>query len=333
MVRLAVIGVGKLGAIHARLAAATKGAELVGVHDVDADRAEELARSHRVRPFASLDDAIDRSDACIVVTPTSTHADIAEQVMRGGNDVFIEKPVTSTVEEADRLVEVARSTGRIVSVGHVERFNPAFLAAADAPPPLFVEAHRLARFSIRATDVAVVFDLMIHDIDLVLALMNGEEPTEIRASGVAVASDEIDIANARLEFASGCTANLTASRISRSPMRKMRLFSRDSYTSLDFGGPTLESFRIARPDTRDADSTPHDLSDLDASHRVEAADVAYARPQLPEINPIGRELELFAASVAERTEAPVTLEEGRRAVVVAEEIVRRIAERNLDASQ
>ncbi len=324
--RLSIIGVGKLGAIHARLAAATPDAELVGVYDIDTDRAAELARSHRVRPFATLEEAIEASDACVVVTPTSTHRVVAEQIMRGGCDVFIEKPVTTSVAEADSLAAVAEQTDRVVAVGHVERFNPAFLGAADSPEPLFIEAHRLARFSPRATDVAVIFDLMIHDIDLVLTMLGGAEPTEIRASGVAVASDEIDIANARLEFASGCTANLTASRISRNPMRKMRLFSRDCYTSLDFGEPSVERFRILRGKGGPTD-TPHDLTDLDASDKVNLADVAYERPTMPTINAIGRELELFVRAAIDRTEPPVTLAEGRRAVAVAEEIVRIIDER------
>ena len=326
-IRLGVIGTGKLGTIHTRLAAGLRDAELVGVYDVDREKAAELARGHRVHPFESPDELFDSVDGCVIVTPTTTHLDIAERALAAGVDCFIEKPVVGSVAEAERLLQAASGTDRIVQVGHVERFNPAFLAAQNRPIPRFIEAHRLARFTPRATDVAVVFDLMIHDIDLVLTMLPGEYPEEIRASGVSILSDEIDIANARLEFPGGCVANLTASRISRSPMRKMRVFGDRSYVSWDFAEPSVEIFSMAGG----AEGEPGEgagvdpevlrsmLGEIDAGVRELA--ISYQRPPVPEINPIGRELELFVESIRTRSAPPVTLEEGVRAVRVAEEIV------------
>ena len=332
-VRLGIVGTGKLGTIHTRLAAGLTDAELVGVYDVDREKASELARAHRVRPFDSLEELIGEVDGCVIVTPTSTHLDVARQALAAGVDCFIEKPVAGSIAEAEELLRIASGTNRIVQVGHVERFNPAFLAAENRPNPLFIEAHRLARFTPRATDVAVVFDLMIHDIDLVLTMLPGEDPVEIRASGVSILSDEIDIANARIEFPGGCVANLTASRISRSPMRKMRVFGDRSYISWDFAEPSVEIFSVASDPAHGGTSIPDVdpevlrsmLGEIDAGTRELA--ISYQRPPIPEINPIGRELELFVESIRTRTPPPVTLEEGVRAVRLAEEIVSQILNR------
>ena len=326
-VRLGIVGTGKLGTIHTRLAAGLADAELIGVFDVDREKGSELARAHRVRPFDSLEGLLGEVDGCVIVTPTSTHLDVARRALAAGVDCFIEKPVAGSVAEAEELLRIASGTNRIVQVGHVERFNPAFLAAGNRPKPLFIEAHRLARFTPRATDVAVVFDLMIHDIDLVLTMLPGEDPVEIRASGVSILSDEIDIANARIEFPGGCVANLTASRISRSPMRKMRVFGDRSYISWDFAEPSVEIFSVSSDGGQGSTSTPDVdpevlrsmLGEIDAGTRNLA--ISYQRPPIPEINPIGRELELFVESIRTRTAPPVTLEEGVRAVKIAEEIV------------
>lgn len=328
--KLGIVGTGKLGTIHTRLAAGLPEVELVGVYDVDHEKASELARAHRVRPFETLDDLLSEVDGCVIVTPTSTHLEVARRALEAGVDCFVEKPVVASVAEAEELAAVASGTDRIVQVGHVERFNPAFLAPENLPRPSFIEAHRLARFTPRATDVAVVFDLMIHDIDLVLTMLGGAIPSEIRASGVAILSEEIDIANARLEFPGGCTANLTASRISRSPMRKMRVFGDRSYVSFDFAEPTVEIFAMAADSGGTSDVDPAALRDMlgeiDAGVRTPA--ITYRRPEIPSINPIGRELELFAAAIRERGVPPVTLEEGIRAVRVAEEITRLIDTRS-----
>ncbi len=323
-IRLGVAGTGKLGAIHAKLAAATEGADLVGVHDIDQTRANEIAETHGVRAFSTLEEMLGEIDGCLIVTPTSTHLDVARRAISAGVDCFVEKPVTASSAEGKELRQIVSGTDRVIQVGHVERFNPAVIALGTIPPPLFIEAHRLARFSPRATDVAVVFDLMIHDIDLVLSMLPGEEVKEIRASGVPVLSNEIDIANARIEFSGGCTVNLTASRISRNPMRKMRLFGPQSYISLDFGEPSAEVFSITAPvegGTAAIDERMKQmLGEIDAG--TQRGSISYQRPTLPEINPIGREIELFVEAIRHRTPPPVTLDDGYRAVEIAEEIVR-----------
>lgn len=330
-VRIGIVGAGKLGAIHARLAAETVGAELVGLYDTDGIRAGEVAATLGCRSFDGYRDLLDAVDAICVVTPTSTHHGIAAEALTAGRHCFIEKPVTTTAAEAESLAALARSKRLVVGVGHVERFNPAYLALPpDHPTPLFIEAHRLARFTPRATDVAVVLDLMIHDIDLVLALNGGAMPTEIRASGVGVISETIDIANARLEFANGCTANLTASRISRNPMRKMRLFGHDAYISLDFAEPSVEVIAIS------------DAVEGEAGHEGELMlgeialgarrrSIRYGKPTLPSINPIGQELRLFVEAIRSGGEPPVTIEDGARAVAVAESIIREIEQKGVTA--
>ena len=323
-IRVGVIGTGKLGAIHVKLAKDTPGAVLTGLYDVNSERSAQIASEHNVRAFESLKDLFDDVDACSIVTPTSTHYEVATQALGRGIHCFIEKPIATRVEEAVEIGRIAEEQKCVLQVGHVERFNPAFLALGTSQPdPLFIEAHRLAQFSPRASDVAVVLDLMIHDIDLVLALNRGEEPTEIRASGVSVVSDEIDIANARLEFANGCTANLTASRISRSSMRKMRLFARDSYIALDFAAPSIEIISISDDDP----STSHDssmmLGEIEQGPKVRS--IRYGKPVTKSVNAIAEELKGFVEAIKRGTPPPVTAAEGTSALRVAEMILGEIA--------
>ncbi|MCB0712914.1 MAG: Gfo/Idh/MocA family oxidoreductase [Ignavibacteriae bacterium] len=323
-IRLGVVGAGKLGAIHVRLAKETPNAEFVGLYDLDAERAAHVAGEYGTKAFNSVAELIDSVDACCIVTPTTTHHQIALQCLEAGVHAFIEKPIAATVEEAEEISRLAEDRGLVLQVGHVERFNPAFLTLGESrPDPLFIEAHRLAQFSPRASDVAVVLDLMIHDIDLVLALNRGEEPTEIRASGVAVVSDEIDIANARLEFANGCTANLTASRISRNPMRKMRLFARDSYISLDFAAPSLEFFSISDQGSEGAQDGSLMLGAIEQGSRVRS--VRYGKPEVKGINAIAEELRLFVETIRMGGLAAVTAREGTSALRVATMILEDIA--------
>ncbi len=323
-VRLGVIGAGKLGAIHVRLAKEAPNARLVGLFDLDPERGKTVAAEHEVRAFDSLEELLASVDACCIVTPTTTHHVIAMKALEAGVHCFIEKPIAATIDEAEEITSFAEEKGRVLQVGHVERFNPAFLTLGDdRPDPLFIEAHRMAQFSPRASDVAVVLDLMIHDIDLVLALNGGEEPTEIRASGVAVVSDEIDIANARLEFANGCTANLTASRISRNPMRKMRLFARDSYISLDFAAPSVEVFSISDQSEGIAEDGSLMLGAIEQGSRVRS--IRYGRPEVERVNAIGEELRLFVEAIRTGSRPPVTAREGTAALRVAEMILEGIA--------
>lgn len=329
-VRLGVAGVGRLGAIHVRLAKGIDNALLVGVFDTDAERAAHVAAEHGAHPFERLDDLIANVDGLCVVTPTTTHHEVASAALRAGVHCFIEKPIASTAAEGEDLKRLAEETGRVLQVGHVERFNPAFMAVRERrPEPMFIEAHRLAQFSPRATDVAVVLDLMIHDIDLTLALNGWSTPMEIRASGVAVASDEIDIANARLEFANGCVANLTASRISRNPMRKMRLFAPDSYISLDFAEPSVEIFSISDDDGTESRTPMLGAIELGSRNR----NIRYERPAVPTLNAIAEELRGFVDAIRSGTEPPVTADEGIAALRVAEAILQQIGDVNVRADR
>lgn len=233
-IRVGVIGVGHLGQHHARLYAGLAGARLVGVMDVDADRAGLIADRHGAQTFARAGDLLDRVDAVSVAVPTSAHYEVVKACLEAGVHVLVEKPITATPAEATGLIDLARAKGRVLQVGHVERFNPIMRALRPhIHKPGFIECHRLSPFGQRGTDVDVVLDLMIHDLDLILSLEPGPVE-EIRAAGVPVLSPNIDIANARIQFAGGCVANLTSSRVSAMRMRKLRVFQRDGYISMDY---------------------------------------------------------------------------------------------------
>ena len=232
--RVGVIGVGHLGQHHARLYAAISGAKLVGVTDADSKRAESVAERYGAHPYADPDHLLPHVDAVSVVVPTSAHHAVVKACLKAGVHVLVEKPVTVTVEEAHDLVEAARAVGRVLQVGHIERFNPAIQAVRPyLNKPGFIECHRLSPYGDRGTDVDVVLDLMIHDLDMILS-MNPGTVEEVRAAGVPVLSNTIDIANARIAFSNGCVANLTASRVSMARMRKLRLFQRDAYITVDY---------------------------------------------------------------------------------------------------
>ena len=234
MLQAGIFGVGHLGQIHLKCISELSDIQAIGCYDPKSDLAEEVALKHAITNFESAADLIQQSEAIIVASPTYSHFEIANLALQNGKHVFIEKPLTQTLEEADRLLDVAERSGVVVQVGHVERFNPAFTSLDGVLlEPMFVEAHRLASFNLRGTDVSVVLDLMIHDIDILLAVVKSEI-SSISASGVSVVSDSPDIANARIEFKNGCVANLTASRMSFKQMRKMRLFQQDAYISIDF---------------------------------------------------------------------------------------------------
>ncbi len=328
MIRVGVIGVGHLGAIHAKLWRGVEGAQLVGLFDADTARAASAAAEHGVPAYGDVDQLLADVDAVSIVTPTSTHADVAARALAAGCHVFIEKPITATYAEAQQLITMADQRSRVLQVGHIERFNPAFEALADHRlEPMFIESHRLAQFKPRATDVAVVLDLMIHDIDLILAL-TASPVTEVRASGVSVVSDTIDIANARIEFANGCVANVTASRISQRPMRKMRLFQRDAYISIDFAEPSVEMFRIG-------DDVAATAAELGASTMLLGAIEQGTRRRLitfeklptPGTNALAEELAQFVAAIATGTAPRVTGRSGAEALRVAEEIMQEIDRR------
>jgi predicted dehydrogenase len=300
-VRLAVVGVGHLGRRHVRLAAATAGAVLVGIHDHHAGRAEESAAEHGVAVLSGPEEVAGRAQAVVLATPTATHASLARYFLERGVDVLVEKPMTAALADAEALVALARSRGRVLAVGHVERHNPAVCAVLGrVAHPLFIEGHRLAAPTERSLDIDVVLDLMIHDLQIVSELV-GRPVREVRAAGMPVLTDRVDIANARIEFEGGCVANLTASRVSTEPMRKLRIFAPPLYCSIDTHARTVAAHRLVREGERTG-VVPEAIP-------VEAGD------------PLGRELADFVAAVAGRRDALVTGEVGRDALALAERVV------------
>src|SRR5687767_2390688 len=246
--RVAVIGVGHLGQHHARLLSSMPGVELAGVVDVKGERAAEIAGKYGTEAFTDASEILGRVDAVSVATPTSTHVEIALPFVNAGVAVLVEKPLAASLEEADRLLAAAAARGSIVATGHTERFNPAVAMAMPlVTAPRFIEIHRLGTFPERSLDIDVIFDLMIHDLDLLLACVRSPIAA-IEAVGVNVLTPRIDIANARLRFESGCIANVTASRISRDRVRKIRFFQPDSYISIDYAAQEVEGWRLVRQD-------------------------------------------------------------------------------------
>jgi predicted dehydrogenase len=305
-VRVGVIGVGALGQHHARVYAGLPGVQLVGVQDADEARAREVAARHGSRPFATVESLLEEVDAVSVAAPTVEHHRLARLALLAGRDVLVEKPMTTTIEQADDLIALAERGRRIFQVGHIERFNPATaVLAAAAPKPRFIEVHRLGSFSARSLDVDVVLDLMIHDLDIVLSL-DGSEAVQIDAVGVPVLTSKFDIANARLRFASGLIANLTASRVSVEKVRKFRVFSPQTYVSVDF---TRREAQVAR---------------LILGGR--GPEIATERTSAPDQEPLRRQLEAFVRSVQFRTPPVVPGIDGRRALSLALAILARMAE-------
>lgn len=243
-VRVGVVGVGAIGRHHARILAAAHGADLVGIFDTDTDRAGSVAQEFGCAVSTSLDDLLAKVDAVSVAVPTPAHAEVGERCFAAGCDVLIEKPLAASIEDADRLVAAAERAGRLLQVGHVERYNPAVEALIPrVDNPGFIEIHRLGTFVERSLEVDVIADLMIHDIDIMHALVDGEV-TDVRAVGIAVLSDEIDIANARLELSSGCVVNMTASRVSMNRVRKVRIFQPHAYFSVDYSDQSVACYRL-----------------------------------------------------------------------------------------
>jgi predicted dehydrogenase len=245
--RVAVVGAGAFGRNHLRVIHQTEHATLAGVYDTDSVRAQEAAATYGCPIFSSLDELARNADGAVVATPTITHSEIGCRLMESGLHVLVEKPIAPSLPAAQALLDTASRTGRILAVGHLERFNPAVIALGDViTKPLFFEIHRLSEFTPRSLDVDVVLDLMIHDIDIVLAL-TGEKPEEIRAAGISILTPKVDIANVRLQFPGGCVANLTASRVSTERVRKLRLFQPHEYISLDYSRKDGARFKVKPP--------------------------------------------------------------------------------------
>lgn len=321
-VNIGVIGVGHLGQMHARLLRQIGAANLVGVFDIDGAKAVNIATELGARAFGSVDELAESVDAVSIVAPTSVHHELAAGLIERGKHCFIEKPVTTTVEEAEAICKLTHEKRVKVQVGHIERFNPAVLALSHLKlEPMFIESHRLAQFKPRGIDVAVVLDLMVHDIDLILSFVNSPV-TGIDASGVGVISDTVDIANARIRFENGAVANLTSSRISQHPMRKMRLFQRDTYISIDFAEGMAEVYRALKPDQPGATGFNLGTIGIGDSARV----VTYEQPEPPQVNSLKMELELFVKSIIDDTPTAVSPEEATKVLVVADSIVNQIEE-------
>jgi predicted dehydrogenase len=319
--RVGVVGVGKLGALHTKMYAQIPKAELVGIFDSDAGRARDVASEFRTTIYPSLENLLKDVNVISITTPTTTHYQIAMHAIDAGVHLFIEKPITHSSVEGEKLVQHAKQKGITIQVGHIERFNPAILAVeAYNLQPMFIESHRLAQFNPRGTDVAVVLDLMIHDIDIILSLVKSPV-SMVQADGVAVVSDTVDIANARLKFANGCVANVTASRISQKKMRKMRLFQKDAYISVDFLDGKAEVFRLIDSDQASDHRTKLLGRIEDGSKR---RNITYERPKVKEVNPLRYELELFLEAVESRKPPVVSGEDGLRALNVAQQILETI---------
>ena len=320
MIKIGVIGAGHLGKIHIRLLKEIKTVQLIGIYDHNAEHAKAVAKEFGVEAFSSAEDLLDIVDAVDIVTPTVSHFEYAVLAMKRSKHVFIEKPVTQTVDEGKKLVSLAREAGVKVQVGHVERFNPAFLAAKKfLSQPMFIETHRLAEFNPRGTDVSVIHDLMIHDIDIVLSVVRSPVK-RISASGVAVVSDSPDIANARIEFDNGCVANLTASRISLKNMRKSRFFQRDAYISVDFLAKKTEVVRLK---TLLGEPSPLDIT-VDLGNGKGSKQIYFDQPKIEEVNAIKMELELFAEAIINNSTIPVPIEDGYLALQVAHQVVEKL---------
>ncbi len=318
MLKIGLLGAGHLGKIHLKcIQLAAEAYELAGFYDPDDKAARQAEEQSGARRWADFDALLDAVDVVDIVTPTTTHFELASRAIRKGKHIFIEKPLANTLEEAGRLLQLCREYGVKAQVGHVERFNPALLALGGIPlNPMFIEAHRLAVFNPRGTDVSVILDLMIHDLDIVLSLVKSKVQS-VSASGVPVVSDTADICNARIEFENGCVANLTASRISLKQMRKLRLFQKDAYISLDFLDKEAQVVRLF---DNESDSPPSDsLLELETPHGKKY--IHLSMPQIEPANAIKMELEAFAESIREDTRPIVSIEDGYQALELAYQII------------
>ena len=300
--KVAVVGVGHLGSRHARVYAESPGAELVGVADVDSGRARAVAESHGVRAVADFTELIPEIDAASVAVPTVSHREVTARLLEAGIHVLVEKPIASSLSEGREMVDLARRKARVLAVGHTERHNPAVEALlSGSRNPRFIEVHRLGSFSPRSLDIDVVLDLMIHDLDVVAALVR-EEISSLEAVGVPVLTGRVDIANARLRFANGCVANITASRVSQEKIRKLRFFEPERYVSLDYQKQEAISYRLVRSEGASPEIRRNDL-------------------EVVQDEPLRRELEDFLHAVATGESPRVTGEDGIKALELALKVV------------
>jgi len=316
MLKIGVLGAGHLGKIHLKLLQQSQKYELVGFYDENAEYADKIASEFGYTRFDTIARLIHAVDVIDIVTPTLSHYKCAKVAIKSGKHVFIEKPIATTVAEAEEIIALAKEFNVLGQVGHVERFNPAFMAVKDMiHQPMFIETHRLAEFNPRGTDVPVVLDLMIHDIDAILSVVQSEV-VAVHASGVAVISDSPDIANARLEFKNGCVANITSSRISMKNMRKSRFFQKDAYISVDYFDKTCEVVRM-----KEAPEVPGDFDMILQNAEGIRKQIFFDNPTVVPNNAILNELETFADAIEQNIPPVVTLEDGTAALKVAYRII------------
>jgi predicted dehydrogenase len=317
MLRIGVFGVGHLGKFHLNNWKEIEDARLVGFFDPDEKNALLVQEKYQLKRYESADALMDDCDAIDIVAPTPFHYDLCEMALKKGKHVFVEKPLANTMEEARALVKLAKESNVKFQVGHVERFNPAFLALRNHTlHPMFIEVHRLAQFNPRGTDVSVILDLMIHDIDIILHIVKSNV-SYISANGVAVMSDTPDIANVRIEFDNGCVANLTSSRISLKKMRKIRLFQKDAYIGIDFLEKKAEVIQINSPGDKNVFTF-----DIETNNGTKT--IAIANPIVEDGNAILMELQAFKNAIVHNTDTPVTIIDGFRAMDVAHQILEKI---------
>ena len=324
---IGVVGTGHLGKLHIKMFSENENCNLIGINDSNTEQAKLAADKFSVKVFDSLEVLLENVNAISIAATTSAHYELAKECLQAGKHIFIEKPITATIPEAEEIVDLANSLNLKLQVGHIERFNPALVSMEKyIIDPKFIQTDRLAQFNPRGTDVAVVLDLMIHDIDIILSLIKSKVEN-IEANGVAVVSDNIDIANARIQFENGSVANVTASRISQKKMRKMRIFQRDSYVALDFVTGVSEVYRLLPVDQ---EVKPSLISFGEIGVGDKKKRLVYEQPKHKHINALKYELQLFVDSVLENKKPVITGSDGLRALRIAKIIIDKIQSSKVD---
>ena len=317
MIKVGIVGVGHLGEIHLKLILSSTNFNLIGFYETNQEKSDLISKKYQVKSFKSLEDLSENVQAVIISTPTIHHHEIATFFLKNNIHVFIEKPITTNVKEANELVQLAKDNNLVGQVGHVERFNGAFTEVENLLKPMFIEAHRLSNYPARGTDVSVILDLMIHDIDIILSIVKSKV-SNVSANGTKIISSSPDIANARIEFENGCVANLTASRISLKKMRKMRIFQSDSYVSIDFDKSKSEIVSIVDHDNNDKYAmTIHNSDGVEKEIKIKSLENLSKNSIIEEHND-------FAYAINNKLKPKVTFETGKMALELAFIILRKI---------